>query len=243
MSFTKYEQYGAYHWRTLAARKPTTYSARIHALYGWFLKEAGERSPDLVVDVGCGDAAMTHLLAERTGARVVGIEPEPDGVELAKKALRQSGSRAEVIRGRGEELPFPDGSVSLVVLCEVVEHLEDVRPLLHEAARALSAEGTVLISTPQWQSDALRPYHVHEFTALELRSVCERFFRSVDVQVSEPPILYDRYMSSRVARATLNVLSLAGLNPFSLRRPAVERRTNWRQLLAVATGSRLSSAT
>ena len=40
--------------------------------------------------------------------------------------------------GRGEELPFATGSVDLVTMCEVVEHIEDVEPLCREAARVLA---------------------------------------------------------------------------------------------------------
>ena len=145
MSFTKYEARGAYHWAELESRKPTRYSARLHALYGWFLDEASRRRPSLIVDVGCGDAALTHLLAERTGARVVGIEPEQVGIQVANAALTDAGSSARVIEGVGEDLPFVDGEASLVVMCELIEHLAVPNPLLTEAARVLAPAGALLL--------------------------------------------------------------------------------------------------
>ena len=235
MSFTKYDERGAYHWRELANRTPTTYSARLHALYGWFEREVARRSPELVVDVGCGDAALTHLLAERTPGRVVGIEPEPTGVAQARATLSAAASRAEVLSGRGECLPFEDSSVSIVVLCEVVEHIEPVEPLLEEAARALAPGGAPLLSTPQWQRPELRPHHVREFRAEELRDVCSGFFGRVDVRVSEPPRLYDAYLSRPLARVSLNIASLAGLNPFRVRLAATPSRARWRELLVSAS--------
>jgi 2-polyprenyl-3-methyl-5-hydroxy-6-metoxy-1,4-benzoquinol methylase len=241
MSFTKYDKRGAYHWRELARRTPTGYSARLHALYGWFLSQAHGRD-GLVIDIGCGDGALTHLLSERTGGRVVGIEPEPSGVELATVTLAAAGSRAEVRRGRGEELPFEDSSASLVVMCEVVEHLASPKPLLREAARVLAPDGALLVSTPQWQSPELRPHHVHEFTAGELRDTCAEVFGTVEVQVAEPPHLYDAYLERPRARIAINLVCLAGLNPFRLRRPAVPRRKHWRQLLAIASEPRASTA-
>lgn len=235
LAFPKYGARGAYHWRELARRTPTAYSARLHALYGWFLDEADERRPARIADVGCGDAALAHLLAERTGARVVGIEPDATGVELAREALRAADSPVEVVRARGEDLPLPDRSVSLVVLCEVIEHVEVADPLLEQAARVVDDDGAVLISTPQHQGGRLRPHHVREYAADELDSLCRRFFASCAVYVANPPFVHDGYTRSRSVRVAVNLASLVGVNPFAVRRPATPGRQGWRQLLAVAT--------
>lgn len=238
VSFTKYETRGAYHWAELAHRLPHTYSARLHAQYGWFMDEARKRQSKLVVDVGCGDAALTHLLAEAVGARVVGIEPEPRGVELAKEALSRAGSSVEVLLGKGEKLPFEGGEASLVLMSEVIEHVPAADALIEEAAGALSPSGTLLLSTPQWQSDNLREHHFHEYKAHELRELCGRFFEIVEVFVAEPPRMYDRYLSSRWWRIAINTTSLLGRNPFSKRLPATPERADWRELLVIASRPR-----
>ena len=235
VTFTKYETRGAYHWVELAHRFPHRYSSRLHAQYGWFVNEARARQPKLVLDVGCGDAALTHLLAESTGAHVVGIEPEPRGVELAREALARVGSPVEVIHGRGEELPFVDGEASLVVMSEVVEHVPVADPLIEEAARVLSATGTLLLSTPQWQTDELREHHFKEYTAEELRTLCGDFFEHVEVFVAEPPRLYERYLSNPFWRVAVDISSLLGRNPFTKRLPASPERAGWRELFAIAS--------
>lgn len=234
MSFTKYEEKGAYHWTELAARGPATYSARLHALYGWFRGEVRRRRPSLVIDVGCGDAALTHLLSRETGGRVVGVEPEDSGVARAREMLEIAGSSAEVVPGRGEALPFDDASAGLVVMCEVVEHIEPIEPLLVEAQRVLVPGGALLISTPQWQQPDLRPFHVREFRADELRQAVAKYFGGVAVLVSEPPRLYDWYLGNRYLRAATNVAAMAGANPFRVRRPATAARSGWRELHATA---------
>jgi ubiquinone/menaquinone biosynthesis C-methylase UbiE len=242
MSFTKYEARGAYHWDELAGRLPTTYSARLHALYDWFLDEAVKRQPELIVDVGCGDAALTHLLAKRTEARVVGIEPEPRGVEVAIGALERAGSSAEVIEGMGETLPFADGDVSIVVMCELVEHLEEPDAVFTEAMRVLEpTDGTLLVSTPQWQHDDLREFHVHEYRADELERALQCYFADVVVLTSEPSRTYDRYMSSGLWRLAINTASLLGRNPFTDRRTAESTGRTWRQLLAAASRPRITA--
>ena len=238
MSFTKYETRGAYHWAEIAHRLPHTYSARLHAQYGWFVDEARKRRPKLIVDVGCGDAALTHLLAEATGARVVGIEPEVVGAQLAREALAREGSSVEILSGRGEELPFEDGEASLVVMSEVVEHVPAPDALIDEAARVLSSSGSLLVSTPQWQSDDLREHHFREFKAPELVELCGRSFADVEILVAEPPRLYDRYLSNRWWRLAINTAGLLHRNPFSERLPATPERAGWRELLAVASRPR-----
>ncbi len=82
--------------RDRGALAATRYSARLHALYSWFVDEVEARRPALVVDVGCGDAALTDLMARATPGRVVGIEPEPSGVEFAR-----DGARRRPVPGRG----------------------------------------------------------------------------------------------------------------------------------------------
>lgn len=238
MSFTKYETRGAYHWVELAHRLPQSYSARLHAQYGWFVREAGIRQVELIVDVGCGDAALSHLLAEATRARVVGVDPESRGIELAREQLARVDSPVQVELGTGESLPFEDGQASLVLMSEVVEHVPDADALFAEAARVLSPSGTLLVSTPQWQSDDLREHHFHEYKAPELEELCKRFFREAEVLVAEPPRLYDRYLASRWWRLAINTASLVGRNPFTRRLPATPDRAGWRELLAIASRPR-----
>jgi ubiquinone/menaquinone biosynthesis C-methylase UbiE len=238
VSFTKYETRGAYHWAELAHRLPHTHSARLHAQYGWFVAEARKRAPELVVDVGCGDAALTHLLAEATGARVVGIEPESRGVEVAREALAQAGSPVELVQGSGEKLPFADGEASLVVMSEVIEHLPEPDAVVAEAARVLGPSGSLLLSTPQWQSEELREHHFREYKSEELAELCRRFFQDVEVLVAEPPRLYHRYMHNRWWRMAGSTASLLGRNPFARRLPAAPERKDWRELLAVASRPR-----
>lgn len=232
--FTKYETRGAYHWREIAQRRPDRYSARLHALYSWFVDEVKARQPALLLDIGCGDAALTDRMARATPGRVVGIEPEPSGVQIAREALEAARSPAEVVRGRGEELPFATGTVDLVTMCEVVEHIEDIEPLCREAARVLAPHGALLVSTPQWQGPDLRQFHVHEYRGPELAETLGRQFSRVRVRASEPGRLQDLYLTSAPARISMNLLSQAGMNPFRVRRAPTARRAGWRQLVAIA---------
>ena len=67
------------------------WEAADYARFGGFVAELGEAALDLldprpgehILDVGCGDGALTHKIIER-GATVLGIDGSPEMVEAAK---------------------------------------------------------------------------------------------------------------------------------------------------------------
>ena len=71
-----------------------------------------------IVDVGCGDGSFCRALAD-LGDRICGIQPTPEEVEATRQVTRANGEELEVMQGLSTALPFPDGSVDLV-LCNAV---------------------------------------------------------------------------------------------------------------------------
>jgi SAM-dependent methyltransferase len=67
--------------------------------------------------------------------------------ELAEVAARAGLSLGQ-LQARGEALPFPDGSLDLVLLAETVEHVPGVRRLGAEVARVLRPGGLCYVTTP-----------------------------------------------------------------------------------------------
>jgi SAM-dependent methyltransferase len=234
-AFDKYGLSGAYHWTKLQGRGVRFYHARLQARYNWFIRWVAELMPSDVLDVGSGDAALTHLLAETVTGVVVGVEPDEDGLALAKTALGRISSRATVTRGAAQCLPFGDASVDVVVMCEVIEHLTDVDGALAEAARVLRHGGTLLLSTPRRNLLLTDERHVREFDASELRIACRRHFHSVDVFVAEPRPL-QRLYATRPGRWLLNALAGVRLNVFERTLRAEPVFVRFGQLYAVASG-------
>lgn len=125
-----------------------------------------------LLDIGCGDGLFSHLYAMK-GIEVVGVDPEPLGVKQAQQntAGQTYPAKAPVfMEGRGDDLPFEDGSFNAVTLLDVIEHLPNPIVVLKEIARVLKVGGMTHICTPSWQfggsSDAV--YHLHEYTLEEL---------------------------------------------------------------------------
>jgi SAM-dependent methyltransferase len=99
---------------------------------------------DRVVDLGCGTARFTRLLADVLHAAVVGVDP----------SLRMLGERevrdprvVRFVAGAAEALPLTNGSVDLVFGSMVYHHLRAAEALA-EAWRVLRPGGHLMLRTP-----------------------------------------------------------------------------------------------
>jgi ubiquinone/menaquinone biosynthesis C-methylase UbiE len=100
-----------------------------------------------ILDVGCGDGALTRFLA-REGAVATGIDVSETRLADARAAQPVSG--ADYCEGRGEKLPFPDASIDGVVYNNALHHVpvEAMAAALAEAARVLKPGGRLVVIEP-----------------------------------------------------------------------------------------------
>jgi SAM-dependent methyltransferase len=103
--------------------------------------------PLRIVDVGCGDGMCTELTAARAGEAGGHLVV---GVDWAEGPLKQAAERGlTLVRGSLDGgLPLASGSVDVVILSEVVEHLVDTDGGLAELHRVLRPGGHLVLSTP-----------------------------------------------------------------------------------------------
>jgi len=94
------------------------------------------RSLTQVVDLGCNVAALGQLLYYwgYSGA-YVGIDTNLYALRVAKRNLSSISDYCHLANANIRALPFNDRSCKCVVMKDVLEHMEDFRPLLREAAR------------------------------------------------------------------------------------------------------------
>jgi SAM-dependent methyltransferase len=110
-----------------------------------------------VLDLAAGTGAVTRLLIGRA-ARVVAAEPD----ERMRAVLAARCPEAEVLEGRGEDIPLPDASVDAVVIASAWHWLDPERAV-PEIARVLRPGGTLGVI---WVSRDTRVAWVAEFNAL-----------------------------------------------------------------------------
>jgi 2-polyprenyl-3-methyl-5-hydroxy-6-metoxy-1,4-benzoquinol methylase len=101
-----------------------------------------------VLDVGCGDAGVLIAFAE-AGAVCSGIEPDARSLERGSVRAEEHGVRVDLRQSFAEQLPFPDASFDLVVLDNVLEHVQDREKTLAEIQRVVRPGGLLYLVTPK----------------------------------------------------------------------------------------------
>jgi SAM-dependent methyltransferase len=119
------------------------------------------RDARAILDLAAGTGVVTRELVGRT-ARVVAVEPD----ERMRAVLAARCPEAEVLEGRGEDIPLPDASVDAVVI-SAAWHWLDLEQAVPEITRVLRAGGTLGVI---WISRDVRVPWVAEFNALARES-------------------------------------------------------------------------
>lgn len=143
------------------------------------------RRPLLAVDIGCGDG-MATAVASAHCSKTPGADVTVVGLDWSSVALGRARRRGvPVARASvdGFGLPLASGSVDVVLMSELIEHLVDTDAALAEAGRVLVPGGTLLLSTPNlaaWYNRVLLALGVQPlFTEVSLRGIYGRPGREV----------------------------------------------------------------
>jgi ubiquinone/menaquinone biosynthesis C-methylase UbiE len=99
---------------------------------------SGACAGDTVVDIGCGPGAAARAAA-RAGAKVIGIDPAPVMLRVARLVRPSASIRYEL--GSAEALHLPEGSTGVVWSIASVHHWSDVAVALGEIRRVLQPGG------------------------------------------------------------------------------------------------------
>lgn len=103
---------------------------------------AAVSAADRVIDVGCGPGTAVREAARR-GAQVIGVDPAPVMLRLAK-ALTLQDARITWVEGRAEDLRQPDASATVLWCVASVHHWKDVSAGVAETSRVLAPGGRLL---------------------------------------------------------------------------------------------------
>jgi len=106
----------------------------------------------VVVDVGCGTGyALRHASVQVTRGRLIGIDPVPEMIEIARQRTvdHPHSARIEFRVGSAESLPIADQAADVVFAFDSVDHWQDVNRGLGEIRRILRPGGTLAIVKDQ----------------------------------------------------------------------------------------------
>jgi SAM-dependent methyltransferase len=119
---------------------------RLTDYHGFFAAQV--RDGDRVLDIGCGYGAVARSIARHVpGAAVTGIDLEPANVAQARAA--DNPPNLDFVVGDATEA-FPDGAWDVVVLSNVLEHIDDRSGFL-SAIRERLKPGLILIRVPLFE--------------------------------------------------------------------------------------------
>jgi len=133
------------------------------------------------LDVGCG----TGLILRHLPHKSTGMDINPRHIKKAKKYA----SKARIIEGDAENMPFPDSCFSTVICTEFLEHQLDSRKSLSEIKRVLKPNGILIGSVPKhsliWNFRFLsrtcpreEPFH-KEYEFKELKKSLSPYFKII----------------------------------------------------------------
>ncbi|GAA4684339.1 class I SAM-dependent methyltransferase [Nocardioides nanhaiensis] len=129
-----------------------------------------------VLDLGCGTGYHLPLFAA-TAREVVGVEPHPDLVALARRRTRGL-DHVRVLPGTAQEVPLADGSVDVVHARWAYFFGPGCEPGLPELARVLRRGGTALVVDNDPARSTFGAWFRRGFPHLPPPSEVERFWAS-----------------------------------------------------------------
>jgi SAM-dependent methyltransferase len=163
------EQYGSleqWHW---------WFRGRQRILESVLSRELPRKLPLRIVSIGCGPADGLAWLSRFTESHgwIVGLDSDP----LHARRLGE----VEYVIGNAKEIPLAKSTFDLVLMLDVLEHLDDDALALREAARLLAPDGLLLVTVPAlpslWGGQDVVSNHHRRYTRRSLRGT----FRAADV--------------------------------------------------------------
>ena len=136
INFDKYKKRGAYHWQGIG--KNIFYSnAFLKARYQMVLNKIPLfKNKEKVIDIGCGDGALSYLIKTKKGGQISGIDPSPEAIKIVKNKFSKLNIKNYSFKtGSGYKLPFKSNSFDYAVLADVIEHVNQPKKILKEVKR------------------------------------------------------------------------------------------------------------
>jgi ubiquinone/menaquinone biosynthesis C-methylase UbiE len=115
------------------------------------------RARGVVAEIGFGSGLNLPYYDAAKVSRLIGIDPDPVMLGIARQGVAHVWLQVETIEGRAEALPLPDASVDTAVVTYALCTIPDPRGALREIRRILKPGGRLLFieherSAEPWRS-------------------------------------------------------------------------------------------
>ena len=101
--------------------------------------------PQVVLDVAAGTAGVSLQIANRTGARVIGLDLTEQMLRQGARNVAAAGADGQIalVNGRAELLPLGDASVDALTFTYLLRYVSDPQATLTELARVVRPGGII----------------------------------------------------------------------------------------------------
>lgn len=113
-----------------------------------------------VLDLGCGDGAITPKFLDKGAEHVIGVDIDEKAIGRAR--TKYATARVSYYVSEVDYVPLPDDSVDTIVCYDVFEHVARPAVLLEDCRRVLRVGGEMLIGTWGWY----HPFAPHLWSTL-----------------------------------------------------------------------------
>lgn len=172
MVFDKYDKKGPYHWDFYYNQTQQYYVEIVNCVKSKVPRQSQ------VLDLGCGDGLIANVLAEELGCQVIGIDNNSTAIRLASEKNKNNNQfyccNCESITYRNK--------FEVVLLVDIIEHVQNPQELIAVAAAALKDGGILVVSTPEYfPGKNIDPYHVREYSENELTTLFSPYAELIDI--------------------------------------------------------------
>ena len=209
-------------------------------LDGIFPKSTSKK-PVKSLEVGCGTAGVSvHFCLK--GYQTTMLDTSDEALKVTRLAFADKNVEGTFVKGNALDMPFPDNSFDVVMSFGLVEHFEEVQPLIDEMVRVLKPGGLffadivpkrfsvqtlfdVLINTP-----LIIVKKILKGRQAEILAEISRLYRPPFYENSYSMNEYREFME----RAGLEKIFITGNNPFPSIHVGGLRQKIWVYLLIKA---------
>jgi SAM-dependent methyltransferase len=138
----------------------------------WLLKKFVKtyRVEGKALDIGASAGYYSQTL-HKLGFQVLAIENEPVGVEICRNRGLQT------LSGKAESLGVSDNSQDLVILMDVLEHVENDLAAMSEVSRVLKAGGFLFLTVPVgmelWSEHDVQAKHFRRYEYKDIEKILD----------------------------------------------------------------------
>lgn len=159
---------------------------------------------DKLLDVGCGRGDFSKGFKD-LGLEVFGLDIGKSQSEMLKDI------EVRYINIENDRFPFNDETFDIIFSKSAIEHLRSLDNFIKENYRVLKPGGTVIVMTPDWQSQMCIFYndytHVHPYTCEALKNLLKIYgFREAKAELFyQLPVLW-KYPWLKIFSKSLQLL-------------------------------------